>query len=146
MERIFTEYFTKIFTTSNSSVVQMNGVLFDLPTKVSREMGNYMEQPFTREEIAKALGQMCSTKAPCPNGLPIVFFQKHWSSVKEGVVSTCLHILNEGGNLTPLNHTYISLIPKMHKPRKVTNYRLISLCNVIYIIIAKQWLISLSKS
>lgn len=57
--------------------------------------------------------------------------------MKEGVVSTCLHILNEGGNLTPLNQTYIALIPKVNKPRKVTEYRPISLCNVIYRIIAK---------
>lgn len=48
-----------------------------------------------------------------------------------------LHILNEGGNLTPLNHTYIALISKVKKPRKMTKFRPISLCNVIYRIIAK---------
>lgn len=48
-----------------------------------------------------------------------------------------LHILNEGGNLTPLNHTYIALISKVKKPRKMTEFRPISLCNVIYGIIAK---------
>lgn len=31
-----------------------------------------------------------------PDDLPAAFFQKHWNSVKEGVVMTCLHILNEG--------------------------------------------------
>lgn len=48
-----------------------------------------------------------------------------------------LHILNEGGNLTPLNHTYIALISKVKKPRKMTEFRPISLCNVVYRIIAK---------
>lgn len=89
---------------------------------------------------------MCRTKTPGPNYLPIIFFHKHWSSVKEGVVSTCLHILNEGGNFTPLNHTYIALILKVHKPRKVTDYIPISLCNVIYRIIAKTMVDSLSRS
>ena len=54
-----------------------------------------------------------------------------------GVVSTCLHILNEKGTIAPLNHTYIALIPKIEKPSKVTDFRPISLCNVIYRIITK---------
>lgn len=57
--------------------------------------------------------------------------------MKEGVITTCLHTLNEGGNLAPLNHTFIALIPKVKKPRKVNEFRPISLCNVIYRIIAK---------
>lgn len=39
---------------------------------------------------------MHPTKAPGPDGLPAVFFQKHWKSVSKGVLTTCLYILNEG--------------------------------------------------
>lgn len=53
------------------------------------------------------------------------------------MIQTCLHILNEQGNITPLNHTFIALIPKVAKPRKVNEYKLISLCNVLYGIVAK---------
>ena len=53
------------------------------------------------------------------------------------MIETCLHVLNEQGTLSQLNHTYIALIPKAHKPRKVTEFRPISLCNVIYRLIAK---------
>ena len=79
---------------------------------------------------------MCGTKAPGPNGFLAVFYQKHWKMVKAGVVATCLHILNEQGTITPLNYTYIALISKIMKPRKVTDFRPISLCNVIYRIVA----------
>lgn len=108
-----------------------------MPVKVSGEMNSQLDQLFTKEEIFEALAQMCPTKAPGLDGLPAAFFQKHWSSVNEGVVSTCLHILNEGGNLTLLNHTFIALVPKVSKPRKVTEFRPINLCNVIYRIVAK---------
>ena len=57
--------------------------------------------------------------------------------MKEGVITTCLHILNKGGNITPLNHTFIALIPKVRKPRTVNEFRPISLCNVVYRIITK---------
>lgn len=53
------------------------------------------------------------------------------------MLATCLHILNERGNICLLNHTYIALIPKVEKPRYVTEFRHISLCNVIYRIITK---------
>lgn len=115
----------------------MEDALRGLKPKVSPEMNAYMSQPYTEEEITEALAQMCPTKAPGPDGLPAAFYQKHWKSVKEGVISTCLHILNNTGTIAPLNHTYIALIPKCAKPRKVTEFRPISLCNVIYRIIAK---------
>ena len=80
---------------------------------------------------------MSPTKAPEPDGLPAVFFQKHWHSIRCGVINTCLHILNDRGSITPLNHTHIALIPKVAKPLKVLDFKPISLCNVIYRIVAK---------
>ncbi|KAH9784317.1 putative reverse transcriptase/RNA-dependent DNA polymerase [Citrus sinensis] len=85
-----------MFTTTNPSSTQISVVLSELPVKITEEMASYLEQPFTAEEIADALAQMCPTKAPGPDGFPAAFYQKHWSSVKEVVVKTCLHILNEG--------------------------------------------------
>ncbi|KAL9427669.1 hypothetical protein AB3S75_029786 [Citrus x aurantiifolia] len=108
-----------------------------MPSKITPEMHSHMEEPFTPEEIVNALSQMCPTKAPGPDGLPAAFFQKHWQAVGRGVVTTCLHILNDQGDLASLNHTYIALLPKIEKPKKVTDFRPISLCNVVYRIIAK---------
>lgn len=37
-----------------------------------------------------------------------------------------------------LNKTHIALIPKMHGPKTIGNYKLISLCNMVYKIITKS--------
>ncbi|KAH9669444.1 reverse transcriptase domain-containing protein [Citrus sinensis] len=58
-------------------------------------MNEELDQPFTEEEVTEALAQMCPTKAPGPDGLHAIFFQRHWQSVKTGVISTCLYILNK---------------------------------------------------
>ncbi|KAH9672148.1 reverse transcriptase domain-containing protein [Citrus sinensis] len=116
---------------------QMNAALEGLTPKVTATMNDQLNASFTAEEISEALFQMCPTKAPGPDGLNSMFFQKHWQHVGKGVTQTCLHILNNQGNLSPLNHTFIALIPKVAKPRKVTEYRPISLCNVVYRIVAK---------
>ncbi|KAH9698518.1 reverse transcriptase domain-containing protein [Citrus sinensis] len=108
-----------------------------LDEEVSAGMNEQLDRPFIEEEVTAALAQMCPTKAPGPDGLPAAFFQKHWKSVKSSVISTSLYILNDKGIISPLNHTHIVLIPNIQKPERVTNFRPISLCNVIYRVIAK---------
>ena len=137
IEKEFCEYFANLFATSSPTKKKIEAALAGLKPRVTSEMNSQLDSPFTEEEVSTALSQMCPTKPPGPNGLPAAFFQKHWDSVKLGVISTCLHILNDRGTITPLNHTYIILIPKIHKPQRVTDFRPISLCNVIYRIVTK---------
>ena len=48
-----------------------------------------------------------------------------------------LDFLNNGTFDNDLNVTYIALIPKKKNPSALTDYRPISLCNVLYKLIAK---------
>jgi len=100
-------------------------------------MNHSLGHPYTCEEIDLALKQMHPHKAPGPNGMNAFFFQKFWDSIGGDVSAAVLSILN--GHLIPhnLNHTYIALIPKKPKPELSSDFRPISLCNVVYKLITK---------
>ena len=55
----------------------------------------------------------------------------------DNVVTTVLDYLNSGSMIPGINHTNIVLIPKVKTPEKMSDFRPISLCNVIYKIISK---------
>lgn len=77
-------------------------------------------------------------KSPGPNGMNPAFFQKSWSIVGNDVSSTCLDFIQNCAFPTSLNDTSVVLIPKNANPEYVTDLRPISLCNVIYKIVAKM--------
>lgn len=64
----------------------------------------------------------------------------------EEVTKICLKVLNEEEDLRPINKTCISLIPKIEAPKFLTDYRPISLCSVVYKIIAKALANRLKKA
>lgn len=81
--------------------------------------------------------KMHPTKAPRPDGMPLVFFQKYWHVVGESVTTSILSALRPGDITPTFNHTHIILIPKKDNPAKVNGYRPISLCNMVYKVILK---------
>ncbi|KAK9921713.1 hypothetical protein M0R45_030213 [Rubus argutus] len=106
-------------------------------SRISTSQVQFLEKSFSRAEVEVALKNMGPTKAPGPDGMPPIFYQKYWSVVGDDVIATCLGFLNGSRGVEELNHTLIALIPKVANPKKVTEFRPISLCNVIYKIISK---------
>ena len=76
-------------------------------------------------------------KAPDLDGMPSLFFQHYWPIVGNLVTKAVLDFLNFGITPPMFNETHIVLIPKVNQPRRVTKYKPISLCNVIYKLAAK---------
>ena len=80
---------------------------------------------------------MAPLKAPGPDSMPPIFYQNYWDLIGSDVSQTILSYLNSASLPHPLNHTFITLIPKIKSPVSVTEYRPISLCNVLYKIFSK---------
>ena len=116
---------------------QKEECLSAVPHKVTLEMQEVLSSEFSAEEVKAALFQMGPTKAPGPDGMNTLFYQKFWHVVSNNVVNAVLDFLNSGKMVPDINHTNIVLIPKIKSPEKISDFRPISLCNVIYKIISK---------
>nr|GEW83494.1 hypothetical protein [Tanacetum cinerariifolium] len=91
----------------------------------------------TSKEIKEALFGIRDNKALGPNGYSALFFKKAWSVVGGDFYKAIKEFFNTGKMLKELNSTVISLIPKSQSPLKVTDYRPIACCNVVYKCISK---------
>ncbi|GJW39768.1 hypothetical protein Tco_0065613 [Tanacetum coccineum] len=76
-------------------------------------------------------------RAPGLDGFASVFFKKSWNIVGNDVCSAVREFFDNGQLLKEVNHTFLALIPKVSTPLKVTDYRPISCCNVLYKCISK---------
>ena len=130
IEEVVVEYYNNLFTSSSPS--KFSELLQAIQPKVTPSMNQMLLKPFTGEEVRLALKQMHLLKAPGPDGMPPLFFQHFWSTSGEVVTNTVHNFLNFGIFPPNFNDTNIVLIPKVKEPKVVTNYRPISLCNVVY--------------
>jgi hypothetical protein len=100
-------------------------------------MNSWLLHPFSEDEVRAALFQMHPLKSLRPDGFPTIFYQKNWDIVGKDVCCAVLSFLNGGQFDSSLNATNIVLIPKVSPPSQLTDFRPISLCNVLYKIISK---------
>ena len=133
--QLFINYYSSLFTTSNPALI--DPVVENIVPSVATEMNSRLVSEFTAAEVTQALKQMAPLKAPGPDGLPPVFYQRYWHLIGEDITAAVLSSLNSGKILKAINHTHVILIPKVKNLEAVTEFRPISLCNVIYKIISK---------
>ena len=104
---------------------------------LDQHMADYMVRNVTDADIKEALFSMGDDKAPGPDGYTAAFFKKAWNVVGKDVTSAIRDFFTNGKILKEINHTIISLIPKVPTPSKINDYRPISCCNVLYKCISK---------
>lgn len=68
--------------------------------------------PFMTMKLKKALKQMAPLKASGSNGMPPLFYKHFLGVVDNDVTNLVISWLNSGTILHPINHTFITLIPK----------------------------------
>lgn len=135
IKKVILDYFVNVFTsvTPGDDEDLMNA----LECTVTPDINEALMKPFTAEEVYAAIKQMHPAKAPGPDGMTPLFYQKFWHLCKREILKDVLGVLNNFESPSHLNHTYIVLIPKVKKPKCPKDLRPISLSNVVARILTK---------
>lgn len=134
---VFNSYFLQLFQSSQPSWNTIKQCTQFVEKRITDDMNNELLHPFTEEEIQVALNQMAPLKAPGPDRYGACFYQGYWNIVGTEINSMVLDFLNGGMVDESFYYTNIVLIPKSKNPTKSSDFRLISLYNVIYKIASK---------
>lgn len=81
------------------------------------------------------------SKPPRPDGIYAGLYHTYWHVIGTDVTNLVLKCLNRELDIRDLNATSIALIPKTKTPETMTEFCLISLCNVLCKVISKSLLI-----
>ncbi|XP_057453964.1 uncharacterized protein LOC130745626 [Lotus japonicus] len=135
ISNVLMDYFMQLFATSHPSGIEEATNL--VSGRITQAHLAVLSDPFTKEEVEAALFQMHPTKAPGIDDFPALFYKKIWGVIGDDVARFCLQILQGQASLGNINHTLLVLIPKIKKAEHATQFRPISLCNVIFKIVTK---------
>ena len=135
VDNIIVKYYNELYTSTAPSDSQET--LLSIHTLVSAQMNDKLSAKLKAWDVHAAVKQMAPLKVPGSDGMSLVFFQKFWPLIGDEVTDYVLHLLNTATFPPHLNHTFISQIPKIQNPELVSEFRPISLCNVLYKIFFK---------
>jgi hypothetical protein len=93
--------------------------------------------PFSQEEIENIILELPSDKAPGPNGFNNLFFKRARHIIREDFFKLSTNFFNHDVDLKSVNHSYITLVPKIDNLEKVSDFRPISLNNSVPKLVAK---------
>jgi hypothetical protein len=117
-----------------------------IPTSMQYQLNNivpccgnldHLCLPFNQEEIENIILDLPSDKAPGLGGFNNLFFKRAWHIIREDLFKLCTDFFNHDVDLKSVNHSYITLVPKIDNPEKVSNFRPISLINSVPKLVAK---------
>ena len=135
IEHLATEYFHNLFTSSTPE--DCEEAFRFITASVTEDMNTLLTRAPSEEEIKEAVFAINPEKAPGPDGMTSLFFQKFWKVIGKDIIKTVQEFFASGEMDPRLNETNICLIPKTERPQSMSEFRPISLCNVSYKIISK---------
>ncbi|KAH7300932.1 hypothetical protein KP509_23G004000 [Ceratopteris richardii] len=136
-----TEYFEKLFaasfSTSDAWFTAIQDSLSYTPQIIDSRTADNCEKFITEEEVLMALQSLKNGKAPGLDGFTKEFVMPFWPSLKTLILDACNEIWSCQKMPFSFKQGKIKLIPKVEIPKKIGDWRPITMKNIIHKIFAK---------
>lgn len=111
-------------------LTEHNQMIFDLNQLIQPVDGlEQLELAFTKEEVEGVVSSLPNNKSPGPDGYSNEFIKGCWPLLATDFFGLCEEFYSGEVCLKSINNSHIVLIPKKDGPRRVSDYRPISLLN-----------------
>ena len=127
-------YFKKLYSSPPRESWRVEGIDW---SPISEESASRLDSPFSEEEIFNAIFQLDRDKAPTPDGFTITVFQACWDVIKDDLVRVFAEFRSSRIINQNTNASFIVLLPKKNRSKKISDFRPISLITCLYKVIAK---------
>ncbi|MCH80360.1 replication protein A 70 kDa dna-binding subunit, partial [Trifolium medium] len=134
LKEIAKDYFLNLFQQHNG---ERSTVLNAVSPSISLEDNDALTAPFTLAEFKEAIFAMEGDKCPGPDGFNPGFYHHFWDLCGHEIFKAGCAWLDCRAFPPNLNSTNITLIPKGETQTTMKDWRPISLCNVLYKVVAK---------
>lgn len=135
LEEAAVSYYSDLFTVEVEPAVETDKPsLFSTITEYDLER---LAKPISKEEVHTALFEMSPSKAMGKDVFNTFFYQNNWDTIGDSVWELISKAFETGIFPTEINATLLVLIPKIDSPENLSQFRPISLCNVLYKVITK---------
>ncbi|GKU86141.1 hypothetical protein SLEP1_g705 [Rubroshorea leprosula] len=128
------KYFRSLFQGDSWNRPKPDGIKFQ---KIFEEKKEWLERPFSVEEIEEGLRSCDGSKAPGPDGYNFNFLKFAWHCIKEDFISFFSEFHWNGKLVRGLNSSFLALVPKKLNVVNLKDYRPISLIGCVYKLLAK---------
>lgn len=141
IRRQFVRHFKEIYKAgpelSSNELRLFTGEIEEEIERIPTSAISDLEKLPTEQEIFWALNALGPMKAPGPDGVNAALVQQQWKAFGPTVVNEVMLFFQTGQMKPNIAHSNLVLIPKIDMPTKVSEFRPISVCNLLYKIISK---------
>lgn len=138
LKKLAIEYYKKLYSVEDLDM-EVENLSREGFITLPHDAVQSLSKPFLAGEVEKSIRSMGKFKAPGPDGYQPVFYQECWNIVGPSVVRFVLDFFESGVLPKETNDALLVLIAKVGKPERITQFRPISLCNVLFKILQRQW-------